>query len=436
MEITIVLAIMETVLYVFLYYIFVNHFNKYEIRKKRYLYLNALLAIAVRVTGICIDINKCNTGVCLDRSVLYTILQIVFLFSMNRGFKDSFCKITIGMQYIVSVFLFRQLLFGYVCWFIERYVEEFNNSFYGRTMLSLQLYYVSMCIFEIVFLVSVLLITGKKKIEYISKRLFLTEFILYCSSYILQKEVSNSEYIVMVLVNALIFVLNLAVFIIMYQYSSLKTLYEEKKFWQEEVRNAEELYENIQEAQNTIRNIRHDIKNRLIGILGAVYSQERSWENVQKEIEKIVGAVDGIEVQRYCNNTKINSILYNKLKNVDTEKIDINIKMIYLEKLNIDYGDIGVIIGNLLDNAIEACNYVYNIKPYILIRGYEHNGYWYFVVENSKSNARPLKTSAEHGRGIKNVQRILEKYHAVIRIEEGEEKYKTEVKFMIGLPHG
>ena len=157
-------------------------------------------------------------------------------------------------------------------------------------------------------------------------------------------------------------------------------------------------------------------------------------QQIEAELQTALGLISSVKEERYCNNNYINSILSYKLQNIASDQIDVSVRMLYPEKLNIDYGDMGVLLGNLIDNAVEACEYVKTEKPYIHIKGYENALKWYLEIENSRSPHQPLKNSINHGRGIRNVEQVLQKYHAELRIKKSETKYKTEIVFMIGMP--
>ena len=218
------------------------------------------------------------------------------------------------------------------------------------------------------------------------------------------------------------------------KYSRLQELYAEKQQIQQELENTEYFYEKIQQGQDTIRNIRHDMKNRLSGILAAMQNEGENRQQIEAELQTALGLISSVKEERYCNNNYINSILSYKLQNIASDQIDVSVRMLYPEKLNIDYGDMGVLLGNLIDNAVEACEYVKTEKPYIHIKGYENALKWYLEIENSRSLHQPLKNSINHGRGIRNVEQVLQKYHAELRIKKSETKYKTEIVFMIGMP--
>ena len=176
------------------------------------------------------------------------------------------------------------------------------------------------------------------------------------------------------------------------------------------------------------------MKNRLSGVLAAMQDEGENRQRIEAELQDALGMISSVKEERYCNNNYINSILSYKLQDIAADKIEVSVRMLYPERLNIDYGDMGVLLGNLIDNAVEACEYADTEKPYIHIKGYENALKWYLEIENSKSPHQPLKNSINHGRGIRNVEQVLQKYHAELRIKKSETKYKTEVVFMIGMP--
>lgn len=133
------------------------------------------------------------------------------------------------------------------------------------------------------------------------------------------------------------------------------------------------------------------MKNRLSGILAAMQNEGENRQQIEAELQTALGLISSVKEERYCNNNYINSILSYKLQNIASDQIDVSVRMLYPEKLNIDYGDMGVLLGNLIDNAVEACEYVKTEKPYIHIKGYENALKWYLEIENSRSLHQPLK---------------------------------------------
>ena len=97
-----------------------------------------------------------------------------------------------------------------------------------------------------------------------------------------------------------------------------------------------------------------------------------------------------------------------------------------------------MILGNLIDNAIENCssNYIKQIK--INIGEYQNN--YYIKIQNSISkpilknnpNLKSTKNnSTNHGYGIKNITSLIKKYNGII--DFSEDNYFFIVKIIIPL---
>lgn len=364
-----------------------------------------------------------------------TVLQTVLLLGINIKDSSAFCKMSLGMNYIFYVFAARQAA-GVFSYEFVTYSLRNGRDIPGRIeTMTLLLTSVVTCVLEILFVCVVYALVRKKKIQYMPQIIFGTEVFFYCAAYIFaQQHKSEQSTATDGFIWILIVMISLLCFWIQYQSGRLQELYAEKQQIQQELENTEYFYEKIQQGQDIIRNIRHDMKNRLSGILAAMQEEETDTQCIEVELKAALGMISSVKEERYCNNNYINSILSYKLQNIASDQIDVSVRMLYPERLNIDYGDMGVLLGNLIDNAVEACEYVKTEKPYIHIKGYENALKWYLEIENSKSPHQPLKNSINHGRGIRNVEQVLQKYHAELRVKKSETKYKTEIVFMIGMP--
>lgn len=99
--------------------------------------------------------------------------------------------------------------------------------------------------------------------------------------------------------------------------------------------------------------------------------------------------------------------------------------------MQLEHGDIGVLYGNLLDNAIEACCNVPKDKRYIRLENKFISGKMLLIIENSKSGIRnenlttTKKDSYSHGRGIKSVRRVVEKYNGTVNFTDKEDVFEV-----------
>ena len=186
------------------------------------------------------------------------------------------------------------------------------------------------------------------------------------------------------------------------------------------------VYDNIRSGQEELRNIRHDIKNRLNALRVAIADNDTT--AVLDYLDSMIGSVDNVKGKIYCNNLLINNILTYKLNNLD-DNIQLECQADVSENLEIDMGDIGVIIGNLLDNSIKA---VRDIKEgaYIHITISESIGRLIIIIENNymrNNEKKPVSYYIDHGRGVNNVRRLVKKYGGTYKENVSENVYQTKV---------
>lgn len=169
----------------------------------------------------------------------------------------------------------------------------------------------------------------------------------------------------------------------------------------------------------------HDLKNKLLGIRSSMEKQ-----NVQDAIRMIDGIlehgnmVDKAELEKIGNDI-IDTILRFKYAKAIQKNIVVKIDGFAMQKLPILDEDLCVVLGNMLDNAIEASEKVTDRWINVSI-GLRKNGL-VIVVENSfdgiikkniHGNIISIKENKEHhGYGLKSIRKTVEKYDGELVVE-------------------
>lgn len=132
----------------------------------------------------------------------------------------------------------------------------------------------------------------------------------------------------------------------------------------------------------------------------------------------------------------LDAILSSKILIAKSHGITVGQTVFLPEKLSIPQTDLCVILGNLLDNAIEACN-KQNLQqpPYLNITIKIHKGMLYFKVINSsngvylydKKNLLSTKKQPEHGYGFKNINEIVENYGGFFNYEPQSNSFAATI---------
>ena len=190
--------------------------------------------------------------------------------------------------------------------------------------------------------------------------------------------------------------------------------------------------EEVQNIYQTMRGWRHDYHNHIQTLLALCGDEERTREYLWK-LNDDLATVDTVIK---TGNVMIDAILNSKLSLMRSKGIEVNAKAIVPEKLPLSEIDLCTIIGNLLDNAMEAVLrqeegeerfvrvFIGILKEQLYISVYNSVG-----GELKRSGKRYLssKGGADHGLGLARVDRIVEKYGGFVNRQNEEGVFATEI---------
>ena len=196
------------------------------------------------------------------------------------------------------------------------------------------------------------------------------------------------------------------------------------------IESSNEAYRNqlqiVNESQKKIRFLKHDL-NRHIQKLKLLSEKENMQAIVQYLNEMEDAAVIKQEYVK-TGNEDVDSLLNYELSlaaEFGTEVIcDVNLP----ENLNISSFDMTIILGNLMDNAIEALRHSKRKQLKVNIR--LHKGIIRIDLENTYDPAyRKKHDGREHGIGLLSVENTLQKYHGKLDSHTEKNRYYTTVVF-------
>lgn len=189
------------------------------------------------------------------------------------------------------------------------------------------------------------------------------------------------------------------------------------EFANEQIKNQLAHYEELYRYQSEIRTFRHDIKNKLLSVSGLLADGQ-----TQSAIDAIKGEVNFLDE---ANNGVINSgnpavdaVLQSKLAIAESKGIKLDYSVKITDKINVDLLELGVLIGNALDNAIEAAEGLGNSAEKTIFASIITMGGRIVVsVENpveAQIDTKHIGTAKadklNHGYGLKSIKTIANKY--------------------------
>lgn len=194
-----------------------------------------------------------------------------------------------------------------------------------------------------------------------------------------------------------------------------------------------EQYKMLQKSNNDIRSFRHDYINNMVA-LSALLDAGKI-EEAKQFIEQLNKSVVKPNTMFSTGNYLADAIISYKASEIIDDGIEITFDGSIPAEV-ISNNDISVILSNLLDNSIRGCKGCEHCQ--IRIKSIEsYDGVLISISNSVKENvdiSKKLKTTKQdhenHGLGIKNIKRILKKYHGFISFDCTDNVFTAKVGIM------
>lgn len=188
------------------------------------------------------------------------------------------------------------------------------------------------------------------------------------------------------------------------------------------------------------RNARHDMKQHFIALIGMIEKREN--DSAVEYLEKLVQSnnLDKLGICR-TDNIVIDSLVNAKYSLAKKENIKMNIDIKIPMQINMDYADLSIVVGNILDNAIEANLKIPSEKRFIdlfarvdknLLIITIINAYDGILIKDKDGNVLSRKLDINnHGWGLISLKRVVEKYQGSYIIEDKEEIFSLKIMILL-----
>lgn len=175
-----------------------------------------------------------------------------------------------------------------------------------------------------------------------------------------------------------------------------------------------------------LRDAKHNMKNNLVSILA--YAEQEKYEKIIEFVNEIMEE-SGMALSAISNsgNIVIDSLLgywhlVAKRKGIDF-LVNVSIPM----KMSFKGADICLILGNLLENAVEAAEKVRENKYIKIKMKYDKSNLLIFLINSYQGQLIKMKDKSlkstksdvgNHGVGLPSVYRAVAKYHGTVTIDD------------------
>lgn len=189
----------------------------------------------------------------------------------------------------------------------------------------------------------------------------------------------------------------------------------------------EQYYEQLRTEQEETRAMFHDI-NKYMQAMHTLAAEANAAEvnqmmaETQELFESLTTVVD-------VGNSVVSVILNEYREITGDAEIPFDYDVSVPQNLGISAVDLYILLGNTLDNAIEACQSLPKESRYIRIQMRTYHSILFYQIENPYAKEYPQRSRGKnHGYGLQNVKKCVEKHNGHMSISQDENKFVLSMR--------
>lgn len=189
----------------------------------------------------------------------------------------------------------------------------------------------------------------------------------------------------------------------------------------------EQYYTQLRSEQEETRAMFHDI-NKYMQAMRTLAAEANAAEvnqmmaETQELFESLTTVVD-------VGNSVVSTILNEYREITEDADIPFNFDISVPQNLRISVVDLYILLGNTLDNAIEACQSLPIEERYIRMQMRIYHNILFYQIENPYAEEYPQRSRRKnHGYGLQNVQKCVEKHDGHMSISQHENKFVLSMR--------
>lgn len=198
-------------------------------------------------------------------------------------------------------------------------------------------------------------------------------------------------------------------------------------------------YEEIKSVYLNMRGWRHDYHNHLQTMKAQLAM--RQLEELAAYMTELEQELTSVDTYIKSGNLMADAILNSKLSLAEQKKIRLNSKVNLPEKLPVSDVDLCIILGNILDNAIEGCEKIPEEERFLRVYMAVVRQQLYISIQNSAKEEPDFEERhyittkrGNHGLGLNRVRILVEKYQGFLNLQNEPGIFACEVTLPIEVP--
>lgn len=196
-------------------------------------------------------------------------------------------------------------------------------------------------------------------------------------------------------------------------------------------------FQTLQERMEETRRMRHDLRHHIHMV--NYYLEEKNYDKLQEYVNAYRESIPDMERIRFCDNRIVNNIIFYFASQAMEQKIDFQAQLVVAEQLSVTDHEIAVLLGNLLENALDACMEQKETERRIIVKGKGDARSLIFTIDNTCENEIKRNKKGEllttkpqgNGIGVNSAKKIVDRYNGFFSADKRGEMFC--VSFMLDL---
>lgn len=189
-------------------------------------------------------------------------------------------------------------------------------------------------------------------------------------------------------------------------------------------------YRDMEESYKEIEAYRHDMKNHLICLTSLL--EKKDFNDMHAYLMNLGVQFNGVTKNQHNDNFMMYALLDEKIAQAKEMDVQVHITVEIDRDLTIENKDWCILLGNSLDNALEALECVAVKDRYLeiaIISEYQKlafrmkNTICQKPIRNEHGFQTTKRDKRHHGLGLKNMKRCVETYHGEMNIEVKNDEF-------------
>ena len=366
----------------------------------------------------------------LDIPIIALCINWISILVIFFTYESTIQKRIVYTTYIIAFMLFPELVIGAITGY-------FKFSFFSEGNYSSEIGIIST---KIITYIEALLFRNyriRKDSQSVSTSLWISTIIIPLSTLIYECMFVSNDNLTkdkVIASVAMLFIINVTAF---HLYDSLtKSYVQQSKLSILETENA--LYskqcEIMQSSTEELQGFRHDMNNQFIALSQLIKSEQ--YGDAERQLSHLTLLTKSKIIYSTSGNVIIDGLINYKLQNALNDRIKVKTEIAVPNRINIETTDLVAILGNLIDNALNALADVPEDRRSLTIKVVFSQGR--LIVRTSNPYTGDIlctdgkivsdkQNSKQHGYGLNNIAKSVNKYKGYMNIDYSSNTFTVDI---------